>query len=59
MELSNLLQQAIDHHQQGHLEEAERLYRAILQVAPATTTPTTFWANLPVSGGSPGRHCPI
>jgi tetratricopeptide (TPR) repeat protein len=34
MELSNLLQQAIDHHQQGHLEEAERLYRAILQVAP-------------------------
>ncbi|MFS8891479.1 tetratricopeptide repeat protein, partial [Synechococcus sp. R55.2] len=34
MELSNLLQQAIDHHQQGHLDEAERLYRAILQVAP-------------------------
>jgi len=33
-ELDNLLQQALDHHQQGRLDEAEQLYRAVLRSVP-------------------------
>ena len=33
-ELDDLLQQALDHHQQGRLDEAERLYRAVLRSVP-------------------------
>jgi hypothetical protein len=32
--IQDALQQAIEHHQAGRLPEAERLYRAILQVQP-------------------------
>ncbi|MFS8885695.1 tetratricopeptide repeat protein [Synechococcus sp. H70.2] len=33
-ELDDLLQQALNHHQQGRLEEAEQLYRAVLRSVP-------------------------
>lgn len=33
-ELDELLQQALNHHQQGRLEEAEQLYRAVLRSVP-------------------------
>jgi len=34
LSLQEALQQAISHHRAGQLQDAERLYRAILEVAP-------------------------
>jgi tetratricopeptide (TPR) repeat protein len=47
------LQQAIDHHQGGRLQEAEQLYRAVLQAQP--THPDANH-NLGVLAGQIGRH---
>jgi hypothetical protein len=38
------LQQGIAAHKEGKLQDAERLYRAILQAQPNTQMPIIIWA---------------
>ncbi len=50
--IAEALQQAIDHHQSGRLQEAEQLYRAILQAQPDQPDASH---NLGVLAGQIGR----
>lgn len=56
-----ILRQALKLHDEGRLDEAERLYRQILETAPITRSCSTCWDWSPKAKGCTNRRylfCP-